>query len=117
MLNSTSKITSASKVVFLDNPQIKPTFLKDTSVILTKAYTDLDPFSHDSFTEGSVGSIQRSGLFIYAYDRETSKFSILVDSNEWCLIELTGPHFEESEGCVMAKDLRLFTIEDEDLEL
>lgn len=115
MLNSTSKITSTSDIAFFDNPQIKPVFLEDTSVILTKDYTDLDPFCHNSFTKGSVGSIQRCGLSIYGYSSETSDYTNLLDNNEWCLIELTGPHFEESEGCVMAKDLRLLT--EEDLEL
>lgn len=115
MLNSSSKITSTSNILFLENPQIEPAFLKETSVILTKDYTDSDPLSHNSFTKGSVGSIQKGGLSIYGYNPETSDYTILLDSNEWCLIELTEPPFEESEGCVMAKDLRLLTREDLEL--
>lgn len=115
MLNFTSKITSTSNILFLENPQIKPAFLEDTSVILTKDYTDSDPPSRNSFTKGSVGSIQKGDLSIYGYNSETRDYTILLDSNEWCLIELTGLRFEESEGCVMAKDLRLLT--KEDLEL
>ena len=106
---------STSNIIFLENPQIKPVFLEKTSVILTKDYTDSDPFCHNSFTKGSVGSIQKGSLSIYGYSSETRDYTNLLDNNEWYLIELTGPPFEESEGCVMPKDLRLLT--EEDLEL
>ena len=68
MLNSTSKITSTSNILFLENLQIKPAFLEDTSVILTKDYTNSDPLSHNSFTKCYVGSIQKGGFSIYGYN-------------------------------------------------
>ena len=57
------------------------------------------------------------GLSIYAFSENTQSFTILVDGNEWCGIEVQPlvPDFDSTEGWVKAEDLR--EISDEDLEL
>ena len=100
--------------VFLTNYQIKPTFLEDTVVILTKDYSTLDPVYNEDLKKGIAGVITACGLSIYAFNEDTQSFSTLIDGNEWCGIELpfSTPDFNFTEGCVMAKDLREFSVED-----
>lgn len=104
-----------SEISFLENPQIKPAFLKDTTVILTKDYSKLDPICEkclEFFTNGAVANIRDCGLSVYGYNEETDRYTDLIDENEWCYIELAGATFDESWGYVMAKDLRMLTKKD-----
>lgn len=109
-------INPSDIIVFLTNSQIKPTFLEDTVIVLTKDYTTLDPvcICNRYFKKGVAGTVIACGHSIYSYSEETQRFSILVDGNEWCLIEVQKPipDFDYSEGWVKAKDLREISAKD-----
>ena len=103
--------------IFRTNPQLKPTFLEDTVIILTKDYKALDPLCNRYLEKGVPGVVKVCGLSIYAFSEDTKDFSKLVDGDEWCEIEVQSlePDLDYSEGCVKAEDLR--EVSDEDLEL
>lgn len=97
---------SITSTVFLKNPQINPTFLEDTPIMLIQDYTQMDCSEH--FINGAVGNVLDCGLSVYGYDPKTDDLTKLVDGSEWCFIELETsiPDFDNSEGFVRVKDLR-----------
>jgi len=103
---------------FMTNPEINPTFLEYTPVILEKDYTQLDPFCSKYLKKNAIGETIKCGLSIYAFDPQTNRCTKLVDEEEWCFIEIATPvaDFEESQCWVKAKDLTdLRTLSNEDL--
>ena len=100
--------SSITSTVFLKNPEIIPTFLEDTGIVLLRDYTQLDPFCSKYLINGVFGTVLECGLSVYGYDPKTDDYSKLVDKSEWCFIEFITPiaDFDNSEGFVKAKDLR-----------
>lgn len=104
---------------YFTNPDLNPTFAKDTPVVLNKDYTQSDPVCSKYLTKNAIGSVIECGLSQYAFDPEKGSFTTLVDSEEWCFIEVTTPFadFLESEDWVRAKDLTdLGTLSEEEFE-
>lgn len=104
---------------FMTNSGLNPTFAENTPVVLNKDYTQFDSLCSRYLTKNAVGSVMQCGLSIYASDPITNKFTTLVDSEEWCFVEISTPSFEavfeESQCWVRAKDLTdLRTLSDED---
>lgn len=62
----------------MTNPQIKPTFLEDTVIVLTKDYTKLDPLCNRHFKKGVVGYVIACGHSIYAYSDKIDSLSVSV---------------------------------------
>lgn len=98
-------LTSLNSTLFRENPKIKPTFLENAVVTLTKDYTAEDPFCNRELIDGAVGTVIASGLSVYGYDPKTDDYSKLIDGSEWCFIELVS-EIDLSDGYVRAKDLR-----------
>lgn len=119
MIDSSDFSFLQSKMTSFDtNPQLKPTFLKDTVVTLTKDYTELDPVLNEYLEKGTPGRVVECGLSMYGFNKETQEFSILIDNEEWCALELppTEMDHDNTDGWVKAKDLKEFTIEDLELD-
>jgi len=60
--------------VFLTNYQIKPTFLEDAAVLLTKDYTTFDPVCNRYLEKDVPGTVIACGLSIYAFSKDTQSF-------------------------------------------
>lgn len=109
---------STTITAFMNNPELNPTFMEGTPVILDKDYTQLDPFCSRYLTKNAIGEIIQCRLSKYAYEPKTDDYTKLVDGCEWCFIELATPiaGFDNSQCWVKAKDLiDLRTLSDEDL--
>ena len=103
---------------FMTNPEINPTFLENTALVLDKDYTQTDPFCSRYLIKNVLGLVSKCGLSKYAYDSETQEFTKLVDGADWCFIEILTPvaDFDSSECFVKAEDLiDLKTLSEEDL--
>ena len=111
-------INPSDITVFLTNSQIKPTFLEDTVIVLTKDYTTLDPVCNRYLEKDVSGTVIACGHSIYAFNEDTQRFSTLIDDDEWCLIEVQPsiPDFDYTEGWVKAKDLREVSAKDLELD-
>lgn len=66
----------------MTNPSINSTFLEDTTVLVNKDYTRLDPHWNKYLTKNAVGGIIECGLSKYEYDPETKKYTKLVDGEK-----------------------------------
>lgn len=109
--------------VFLTNPEIKPSFLEDTIVVLTRDYIKVDPLANKYLEKrrkkkDAVGRVIACGQSRYGFSDETEGFSGLVDNSEWSLVEVgaTVPDFNHLEGWVKAEDLRLLSAKDVGLD-
>lgn len=105
-------------ISFMTNPSIVSRFPEETPVVLEKDYTEIDPFCSPYLTKNAVGMTIQCSLSKYTRDPETGEYTLLVDNDEWCLIEIITPvaDFDNSEGWVKAKDLFDYSnISDEDL--
>lgn len=104
--------------MFRDNEKRTPTlyplypFSEGTPVMVTKDYSEIDPYYMQCFTRGAVGIVLSCGMSIYSYDSETQFFTKLVEDTEWCLVDLAGPPFEKAEGFVKVEDLYILTDQD-----
>lgn len=109
---------SSDITVFMINPQLKSTFFEDTVIILTKDYTTLDPVCNRYLKKDVPGTVIACGHSIYAFNKDTQRFSTLIDDNEWCLIEVQPSisDFDYTEGWVKAKDLREVSAKDLELD-
>ena len=95
-----------SKVkMYITNPDLNPTFLEDTPVVLNKDYTQLDIVCSKYFKKNAIASVNICGLSQYGFDPGKRDSTTLVDNGEWCHIELSGVDFMNAEGWVRAKDL------------
>ena len=93
---------------FNTNPEINPTFLEDTLVVLKKDYTE----AHDTpFTENELCTILKCGLSKYINHIFQGRVSTdLVDNTEYCSVEI-DVRWEEgytADGCVKAEDLQIY---------
>lgn len=100
--------------MFLGNENIKPTFSEGTPVIVTKDYSEIDPYCMRCFTKGAAGHVLGCGMSSYSYDPETNFFTKLVENTEWCCVELSGVGLDEAEGHVKVEDL--YMVSDKDYE-
>ena len=68
----------------------------------------MDPVFNRYLKKGVVGCVIACGHSIYTYSDETDSLSVLVDGDEWCLVDVKTPipDFDYSEGWVKAEDLR-----------
>lgn len=109
---------STTTTALMTNPELNPTFLEDTPVVLDKDYTQSDPFCSRYLTKNAVGTVVQCGLSEYAYNSEEDGYNKLIDETDWCFIEVATPraYFENSQCWVKAEDLiDLTTLSDEDL--
>ncbi len=111
---------SSTGQAFRKNSKLKPTFSKNTPVILNKDYTQFDHVFSKFLTKNAVGQAMYCGSSLYAYDPGTRRYNTLIDGEEWCFLEIETPLFEEyledSSGWVKAKDLTdLRTLSTEEL--
>jgi len=98
--------------IYITNPDLNPTFLKDTPVVLNKDYTQL---YSKYFKKYAIATVNICGLSQYGFDPEKRDYTTLVDNGEWCHIELSGVDFMDAEGSVRATDLTdLRTLSDTD---
>jgi len=105
--------------IFLGNENIKSTFSEGTSVMVTKDYSEIDPYCMPCFTKGVKiedfkGHVLCCGISSYSYDPETQFFTKLVENIEWCYVELSGVGLDEAEGYVKVENLEMVTDENYD---
>lgn len=100
--------------IFLGNDNINSTFLEDTFVIVTKDYSEINPYHMRCFTKGAVGHVLCCGISKYSYDSETQFFTKLVENTEWCYVELSGVDLDEAKGYVKVEDLDMISDENYD---
>ena len=95
------------------NPKRKrPAYQEDAFVILKKDYTEIHDYCRKELTKGAVWTINVCGCSKYAVEFEEGKVivSTVSDDEEWCFISKTLiDDYDEIQGCVRAKDLKLLT--------
>ncbi len=105
-------------VSFVTNPSIVSRFPEATIILVNKDYPEITTYSSPYLAKNVIGVTVKCGLSRCTYDPKTYDDTILLDDDEWCLIEIMTPvaDFENSECCVKAKDLLDYrTLSKEDL--
>lgn len=94
---------------FNTNPEIKPTFLEDTLVVLKKDYTEVNG---PHFTENQLCTILKCGVSKYRshFFKGRRVSTDLVDNSEYCSVEIDVPREDgyTANGCVKAEDLQIY---------
>ena len=94
---------------FNTNPEINPTFLEDTLVVLKKDSTEVHG---PHFTENQLCTILKCGAskYISHYFNGRRVSTDLVDNSEYCSVEIAVPWEDGStaNGCVKAEDLQIY---------